>query len=120
MIKSINSSGRYITVSGGQPSSTYINGYSGAQGVGNVRYNTVNQGFDVYDGNNWVPLGIGYATVELSHEAQELLEWARKKRDQEATALELAKTNATVADALNTANQAQEQLDIVVALTKVE
>jgi serine phosphatase RsbU (regulator of sigma subunit) len=74
---------------------------------------------EVYDGNTWIELASSYASIELSQDAQDILEWARVKRDQEAKALEMAKTNAAVADALNAVQQAQEQLDIVVALTKV-
>ena len=39
-------------------SSTYINGYSGLQGVGNMRYNTSSQSMEVFDGNNWIMLNM--------------------------------------------------------------
>jgi len=42
MIKNIHASGRYIQVTGGD-ASTYVNNYSGSQGVGNLRYNTSNR-----------------------------------------------------------------------------
>ena len=43
MIKSIHSSSPFLTVSGGNPGSTYIGNYSNAPGVGNMRYNPSNQ-----------------------------------------------------------------------------
>jgi hypothetical protein len=68
MIKNITASGRYIQVSGGN-ASTYVNGNHGAQGVGNMRYNTSNQQMEVYDGNNWITLNMDYASVGLNGEA---------------------------------------------------
>lgn len=75
-------SGRYMQVSGGN-SSTYVNGYSGAQGVGNMRYNTSNQNMEVFDGSNWITLNMSHSSVGLTHEAEMLLDWARQKRDEE-------------------------------------
>ncbi len=74
--------GRYMQVTGGS-TSTYVNGYSGLQGVGNMRYNTTNQNMEVFDGSNWITLNMGYASVGLTGEAESLLDWARQKRDEE-------------------------------------
>jgi len=82
MIKDINPIGRYIHITGGQ-AGTYINGYSGLQGVGNMRYNTGNQNMEVYDGTTWITLNMGYAGVGLSQEAESLLDWAKQKRNEE-------------------------------------
>lgn len=82
MIKDIMQAGRYMQVSSGS-ASTYVNGYSGLQGVGNMRYNTSNQTMEVFDGNNWVVLNMGYASVGLTPEAEVLLDWAKQKRDEE-------------------------------------
>jgi hypothetical protein len=82
MIKDIMQAGRYVQVSGGS-ASTYVNGYSGLQGVGNMRYNTTNQNMEVFDGSTWVALNMGYASVGLTTDAESLLDWARQKRDEE-------------------------------------
>jgi hypothetical protein len=82
MIKGINSSGRYITISGGG-ASNYVNSYSGAQGVGNMRYNTSSQNMEVYDGTSWIRLNMDYTSVGLTPEAESLLDWASKKRAEE-------------------------------------
>lgn len=117
MIKAISSSGRYMQVSGGN-SSTYINNYSGLQGVGNMRFNTTSQTIEVYDGNNWIQLAMDYATVGLNGEAESLLDWARKKRDEELAWQSLAKDNQAVKIALDNLYKAQEQLTITATLAR--
>jgi hypothetical protein len=115
MIKNITASGRYVQVTGGN-ASTYVNGYSGNQGVGNMRYNTSNQQMEVYDGNNWITLNMDYASVGLNSEAESLLDWARKKRDEELAWESLAKENQAVKIALDNLEQARQQLDITAKL----
>jgi hypothetical protein len=82
MINSVHGSGKYMQVMGGS-TSTYINAHSGLQNVGNVRFNTNAQRMEVYDGNNYVPINMSSVNIGLNHEAESLLDWARKKRDEE-------------------------------------
>ena len=117
MIKNITPIGRYITVSGGN-SSTYVNGYSGAQGVGNVRFNTSTQNMEVFDGNSWMTLNMDYASVGLNGEAESLLDWAREKRNEELAWNSLAKDNMAVKIALDNLEQARQQLDITAKLAR--
>ena len=117
MIKGITPSGRYINVSSGS-SSTYVNGYAGAQGVGNMRYNTTNQNIEVFDGNNWIMLNMSFASIGLNGEAESLLDWARKKRDEELAWESLAKDNQAVKIALENLNKARQQLDITAKLAR--
>ena len=117
MIKSITPSGRYITVSGSN-ANTYVNGYSGAQGVGNMRYNTSTQNMEVFDGNTWITLKMDYASVGLNGEAESLLDWARKKRDEELEWQNLAATSEAVKIALDNLEQAKQQLAITAHLAK--
>ena len=117
MIKNITPIGRYITVSGGN-SSTYVTSYSGAQGVGNMRFNTSTQNMEVFDGNLWMTLNMDYASVGLNSEAESLLDWARKKRDEELTWESLAKDNKAVKIALDNLEQAKQQLDITAKLAR--
>lgn len=88
MIKGI-SGGKYITVTGGSSSDPYIS--PGAVGAGMVRYNTNMNCIEVNDGNMWKQMGMSYASIELTPEAQELLDWARKKRLEEMQLDELCK-----------------------------
>jgi hypothetical protein len=117
MIKNITASGRYIQVSGGN-ANTYVNGYSGLQGVGNMRYNTSNQNMEVFDGNNWVTLAMDYTSVGLNGEAESLLDWARQKRDEELAWESLANENQAVKIALDNLEQARRQLDITAKLAR--
>jgi hypothetical protein len=117
MIKNITPIGRYMTVSGGN-SSTYVNGYSGAQGVGNIRFNTSTQNMEVFDGNSWMTLNMDYASVGLNGEAESLLDWAREKRNEELAWNSLAKDNMAVKIALDNLEQARQQLDITAKLAR--
>jgi predicted dehydrogenase len=82
MIKHIHARGRYMQVIGAS-GGTYINAYSGSQGVGNLRFNTSSQQMEVYDGTTWTMLNTPDATVGLNDEAESLLDWAREKRNEE-------------------------------------
>jgi hypothetical protein len=117
MIKSISSSGRYMQVSGGN-ASTYINGNSGAQGVGNMRYNTSSQQMEVFDGSNWIMINMDYTSVGLNGEAESLLDWAKQKRNEELAWESLAKDNQAVKIALENLNKARQQLDITAKLAR--
>jgi dipeptidase len=117
MIKGITQSGRYVQVSSGT-SSTYVNGYSGAQGIGNMRYNTTNQQIEVFDGNNWIMLNMGIASIGLTGEAESLLDWARKKQTEEMAWQSLAKENQAVKIALDNLEQARRQVDITAKLAR--
>ena len=121
MIKSINSSSPFLTVSGGNPGSTYIGNYStNAPGVGNMRYNPNNQNIEVYDGSTWIILSAHHTNINLSDDAVSLLEWARKKRDEDLERERLAQTNPVIKDLVNQIKDKEEQIKIVQMLTKEE
>jgi len=119
MIKNINRHGKYMDVIGGN-TNNHIATYVGAQGVGNLRFNTNNQNMEIYDGNSWAALHMGYVTVGLTPDAESLLDWARKKRDEEMELEALAETNSTIKDLMDTITQKQEQLEIVKILIEKE
>ena len=117
MLKDITASGRYVQVSGSS-GNTYVNGYSGLQGVGNMRYNTANQNIEVFDGNNWIQLAMGYSSVGLTGEAESLLDWAREKRNEEIAWKSMAEKNRAVKIALDNLEEARRQLDITAKLAR--
>ncbi len=117
MIKNISGGGKYLSVSGGA-GSTYVNNYSGAQGVGNMRYNTSTQNIEVYDGANWVQMQSGYATISMTPEAESLLDWARQKRQKEMELESLARDNPAVKDLLNQRNDIDSKISMVTTLIK--
>jgi len=116
MIKGITQSGRYFQVSGGSPITPYIP--PGGQSAGTVRYNTNMHNVEVYDGQNWQQLSTGYANVGLTHEAESLLDWARKKRDEEIQLESLAKDHPAINLALDNLKKAKTQLDAIIILSK--
>jgi hypothetical protein len=120
MIKSIHSSSPFLTVSGGNPGSTYIGNYSNAPCVGNMRYNPNNQNIEVYDGSTWIILSAHHANINLSDEAVSLLEWARKKRNEELERERLAETSPAIKDLVNQIKDKEEQIKIVQTLLKEE
>lgn len=117
MIKDIFPTGRYVQVSNGG-ASTYINNYSGSQGVGNMRYNTSNQRMEVFDGNNWQQLNMASASVGLNGEAESLLDWAKQKRNEELEYERLASENQAVKIAIENLEMAKQQLKITAKLAK--
>jgi hypothetical protein len=116
MIKSISATGRFLQVQGGQASSTYINSFSGAQGIGNMRYNTSTQQMEVFDGNNWQMLATTHATVDLTYEAQELLEWARTQKLKEAERKNRIANNPALQKAYEAIRRAEENFDLLEAI----
>ena len=85
--------------------------------AGMVRYNGSN--FEVYDGNGWMMIPSGSVQVTLDGVTLESLQWVRRKMTEEKRLEELAKTHATVADAIDAVRLAEQQLKTVVALCTV-
>jgi hypothetical protein len=117
MIGGISPRGRYMYVDGGN-AHTYINNYSGSQGVGNMRYNVGSQRTEVYDGNSWIQLNESIASVGLNAEAESLLDWARDKRNKELEIQALAKDSKAVQLAIERLKQAEEDLELLAILAK--
>jgi hypothetical protein len=114
MIKTINSPSPWLTVnSGGQP---YV-GTNSSEFAGSVRFNTQYSRLEAYDGNTWVQIDGGYASVEPSNRMIEILDWAQKKMTNEQEIQKRIKTNPTVADAYTTYQEAAEKLSVVMRLT---
>lgn len=119
MIKNINGHGKYIEVIGGN-TNNHIVTYVGAQGVGNLRFNTNNQNMEVYDGNTWAALHMGYVNVGLNADAESLLDWTKKKRDEEIELDLLAAANPTIKDLLEQIKEKEDQIQMVIHLIKKE
>jgi hypothetical protein len=94
----------------GGSSGTYVNAYSGSQGVGNLRFNTTNQQMEVYDGTTWTLLNTPDATIGLNADAESLLDWARERRDEEFKLKSLIEKHPGL-------QEAYERLEIMKALT---
>ena len=119
MIKSITG-GKGLVVTGS--GTTYVSkSYSSnAHQTGNMMYDMDQQCIKVFDGNSWQTLGMGHASVELDYDSSSLLDWARKKRDEEMIINRLAETNPTIKDLVNQIKDKQEQIKIVQTLIQKE
>lgn len=94
------------------PSSYTNNGVDGQ-----MRFNTQTQNAEVYSNNTWTTVS-NHASVDLTPRMTAILEWAEEQMLREKEFESLAKSNATVADALKAYKKAEEQLQIVTALVK--
>jgi hypothetical protein len=120
MIKSIYQSGKYVTVAGGTAPSLnvyYTNAApqsSGAHGfAGQVRYSTIGQCLEIFDGNTWHPCYTSTANVGLTPEAEEIVDWAKNKMQEEQRLLALMEQHPGLKDL-------HEKLEIMKALVTKE
>lgn len=126
MLKSLTSFGRYLNVIGGTPmsyyggGSGYYGGHGGGMGTGNMRFNGTTQNVEMYDGSNWVVVNSSNATITLTPEAEELLDWAKRKRDEEKELEILAKNYPTIADLVSELKAVQEKIAVVQTLVREE
>lgn len=117
MISGITSFGKYTMLSSniGIPYiATQAN--NPMQGMMRISGNNI----QVFDGSNWISLGNNTCTVGLTLVAEELLDWARMKRDEELELAKLAETNTTIKDLLEQVKEKQNQLAMVKLLIKKE
>ena len=117
MIKNVYGSGRYLTTTNNQ-GSNYMNNFSGAQGLGNMQFNTTNQRIEVWDGQKWQPLQMTDVSVSLTQDAVEAIAWADQKREEERKLKELAEKYPTVADQLAAVREAEEKLRMITLLVQ--
>lgn len=110
MIKGITG-GKYITVSGGNPNQTYIT--PGAVGAGMVRYNGNTHYIEINDGNSWKQLEQSYAQVQLDHEAESILNWAKQERDRQRLREKRIQENPALKKAYEAILRAEENYDIL-------
>lgn len=113
MIKGISSAAG-ILVSGGATSMPYINMSSMSAGM--VRYNGNTQNFEVYDGSNWMTMPSSYANIEFDSDVRSIIEWARKKRNEEIDRDRLAQTNSAIKDLIKQIEEKEEQIKVIQTL----
>ena len=116
MIANVYGGSNYITVTSNSGSTPYINTSQPMTGM--VRFNSNVSGMEVYDGNGWQRVGGGSAHIDLSYEAQGILDWAATKMADEKAYKELAEKSNAVKIALENVEQAKRQLDITAKLSR--
>jgi hypothetical protein len=105
-----------ITVSGGNTSVPYVNQNTNNPITGMMR--VWGSDIQVFDGTTWITMNTSYASVGLDQEVLDLVQWARKKRDEELKWQSLANENKAVKIALDNLEQARQQLDITAKLAR--
>lgn len=118
MIKSVIGNSPYIMVATNN-TSNFMNNYSGAQGLGNIRFNTSTQSLEVYDGTMWHPVQMDTVNLSLTSDAQDAIAWADQKRQEEMKIKALAEKYSAVADQLAAVREAEEKLRMTVELIKI-
>lgn len=105
MIKGITSNGPYISVR--STPFPYINMSTPSAGM--MRYNGNMSCVEIYDGSYWKAV-TNYEEIVLTPQANEILDWAKKKMQEEQLRTMLATTNPAVSIALENLRRAEEQL----------
>jgi hypothetical protein len=105
-----------ITVSGGNTALPYVGPNSNNPMTGMIRINGTEM--EVFNGGGWQMLSTSYATVGLDQDILDIVQWARKKQNEEMMWQSLAKDNQAVKIALDNLEQARQQLDITAKLAR--
>ena len=118
MIKGIAPMGKYTVVSAGNTSVPYINQNINNPIQGMIRIS--GSDIQVFDGITWMTMNTSYASIGLSSDAESLLDWARKKRDEEIEIDLLAAVNPTIKDLLDQIKEKEDQIQMVMNLIRKE
>ncbi len=95
------------------------NSYSQPTATGAVQWNGMTKKFEVSTGGGWMAID---NTVQLNTDSQyaSMVEWAKKKIQEEQELEKLAETDPTIRDLYNQIKEKQEQIKMVQILTKKE
>ena len=105
-----------VLVTGGNTSVPYVNMDITNPLQGMIR--VWGSDMQVFAGSGWVTLTTSYATVGLDQDILDIVQWARKKRDEEMVWKSLANDNEAVKIALGNLEQARQHLDITAKLAR--
>lgn len=115
MIKGLIGSSN-VVVSGGNTSVPYINSNMNNPIQGMIRVS--GSDMQVFDGSSWIVMNTSYATVDLSPDAQSLLQWAREQRTKEVERKSRIKKNPALQKAWENIQRAEDNFDLIDALVK--
>lgn len=118
MIGSVYGTGKYINTIGGF-GNPYMSINTSQRGAGDVRYNPTGY-LEVYDGYTWSKVSGSTVGIGLSTEAESLLDWAKKKRDEELALERLAESSVTIAGLLHAKKDLEDKIKMVQILLKEE
>ena len=78
-----------------------------------MRYNGNSNNIEVNDGNMWKQLDTSYAQVQLDHEAESILNWAKQERDRQRLREKRIQENPALKKAYEAILRAEENYDIL-------
>jgi hypothetical protein len=105
-----------ITVGGGNTNLPYVGPNSNNPMTGMMRVNGTE--IEVFNGSSWQQLSTSYATISLDQDILDIVQWARKKRDEEDKWYKLASSNEAVRIALDHLEQAKTRLELTAHLAR--
>jgi len=107
-----------LTVSGGNTSLPYIphNANNPVQGMMRINGTEI----EVFNSTGWQSVSASYATVTLDQDILDVIQWARKKRNEEQELKKLSEENVAIKDLLNQIDEKQQQIQMVATLIKKE
>lgn len=87
---------------------------------GQVRFNGTSQLLETYNGWAWMPIIPQTTSIGLSTEAESLLDWAKKKREEDLAIERLANSSVTIAGMLREKKDLEDKIKMVQILLKEE
>jgi hypothetical protein len=112
--------GEYLNVTSNKGAQPYINMSNTQPMVGAMAFDSSSQTMKVYDGNSWLTIGGGTATVSLNANAISILQWAEQKMREEASLKALADKHPTIKSLIDEMNASvfdyQRKIDMVKTL----
>jgi hypothetical protein len=105
-----------ISVGGGNTALPYVGPNANNPMTGMLRINGTEM--EVFNGSSWQMLSTSYATVGLDQDVLDIVQWARKRRDEESKWYALASSNEAVRIALEQLEQAKTRLELTAILSR--
>ena len=107
---------QHVVVTGGNTSVPYVSQNTNNPIQGMIR--VWGTDMQVYDGNGWVTITTSYATVGLSNSAQEAIDWAQYKMQEERDLESIKAQYPHLTEAIEEVEHAKRALQTLIALTK--
>jgi hypothetical protein len=105
-----------LIVQGGNTALPYVGPNIQNPMTGMMRINGTEM--EVFNGSSWLQLSTSYATVGLDQDTLDIVQWARKRRDEESKWYSLASSNEAVRIALEQLEQAKTRLELTAILSR--
>ena len=96
------------------PSTPYVSSTETMAGIVRIKSGM----WQVNDGCTWQPINSSSINLNLTPEAIEILNWAKTKMSLELRAIELAKENPSIADAIEQVRRAEQELQVLTILSE--